>query len=320
MATRQFPHPSAEASSFKVGDAVRWTVLSGKSPYVGSVTHIHPGINKVDVEFPVGGNQRLSPEELVLVPKEEGKSTVTKDTSYSSYDKAKSEAAYGKFGDKDKKMAAKVAAMSAGVTEEVYKTSKMASGIAEKFAGDVVEKLATDTLACVKDGMTDIQAYQKLYPAYAHVCSDGFMRAAIGRVYKEAFQFVGEKPQVIKWIEQAGFDVQKLEAPKNFTYHGTQVYRIVPIDNGEKSDRFVFGDSKKGPWVEALRLSVVPGEDGKWIYKIVLESSRGEASHLVDKVFESGQEQQLIKYLRDNTGESGRALEKTPPGSIREIR
>ena len=319
MATRQFPHPSAEATAFKVGDQVRWTVLSGKSPYVGSVTHIHPGINKVDVELPVGGNQRFSPEELVLVPKEDGKSTVTKDTSYSSYDKAKSEAAYGKFGDKDKKMAAKVAAMSAGVTEEVYKTSKMASGIAEKFAGDVVEKLASDTLACVQDGMTDIQAYQKLYPKYETICSDGFMRAAIGRVYKEAFQFVGEKPQVVKWIEQAGFDAQKLEAAKNFTYHGTQVYRIVPIIEGEKAKEFVFGDSN-GPWIEALRLAVVPVKEGKWVYKIVLESRSGEASHTVDKVFESGQEQQLIKYLRDNTGESGRALEKTPPGNIEQVR
>jgi len=59
----------------------------------------------------------------------------------------------------------------------------MATKVASSFASTVVDKLANDVVACVEKGMTDIQAYQSLYPQYENMCSDGFMRTAISKIY-----------------------------------------------------------------------------------------------------------------------------------------
>lgn len=176
-----YPHPSGSAENYKVGDQVKWfTSEKSISPYVGVVTQVCPGINKLWVDFPIGGNQQKDPTELILITPFVGTSPVEEDTGYSSYDKTVSEENYGTLREKVKKMAREM------VTKEAseQRVSKMASKVAGSFADNVVTKLAGDVVSCLHKGMTDIQAYQSLYPQYENTCSDGFMRSAISKIYK----------------------------------------------------------------------------------------------------------------------------------------
>ena len=53
---------------FYVGQPVRWMHSTRHiSPYIGKVVAIHPNIYKVDVNFPIGGVRRMSPEDLIPV-------------------------------------------------------------------------------------------------------------------------------------------------------------------------------------------------------------------------------------------------------------
>jgi len=176
-----YPNPSAAAESFKVGDQVKW-FIPGKeaSAEVGVVTQVCPGINKVWVEFQNGGNQQRDPSELLMVTPFTGQSPVTEDTGYSSYSKSISDKSYGTPGDAVLKLAHKL--VSKEIPENV-KLAGMATKVASSFASTVVDKLANDVVACVEKGMTDIQAYQSLYPQYENMCSDGFMRTAISKIY-----------------------------------------------------------------------------------------------------------------------------------------
>jgi hypothetical protein len=185
-----FPHPSGSAENYNVGDQVKWfTSEKSISPYVGVVTQVCPGINKVWVDFPIGGNQQKDPTELILITPFVGTSPVNEDTGYSSYDKTVSEETYGTLQENVKKMAkqlvSKETAVSAKTASEA-RLSKMASKVAGSFADTVITKLASDVVDCIDKGMTDIQAYQGLYPRYANICSDGLMRSAISRIYKNA--------------------------------------------------------------------------------------------------------------------------------------
>lgn len=177
-----FPHPSGSAENYKIGDQVKWfTSEKSISPYVGVVTQVCPPVNKVWVDFPIGGNQQKDPTELILITPFVGTSPVEEDTGYDSYGKTISDENYGTFQDKVKKMAKGIASKEA--SENLV--SKMASKVARDFAGKVVSKLAGDIISCSKKGMSDIQTYQSLYPLYEKTCSDGFMRNAISKVYRE---------------------------------------------------------------------------------------------------------------------------------------
>lgn len=176
-----YPHPSGSAENYKIGDQVKWfTSEKSISPYVGVVTQICPSINKVWVDFPIGGNQQKDPTELILITPYMGISPVAEDTGYSSIDKTISEDTYGTLQDKVKKMAKQMVN-----TETVQdKRSKMASKVAVSFAETVVDKLAGGVVSCINKGLSDIQAYQSLFPQYENTCSDGFMRSAISKIYK----------------------------------------------------------------------------------------------------------------------------------------
>lgn len=179
-----YPNPSAAAESYRVGDQVRWFVNEQAiSPYVGVVTQICPSVNKVWVEFPVGGNQQKDPTELILVTPFAGRSPVTKDTGYSDHEKEISDKTYGTLREKTVKLAQRIIAKEMGVAVEKIRISKMASKVAQSFAEGVVEKIAGDVLQCIDKKMTDAQAYQSLYPRYEKICSDGFMREAIRKIY-----------------------------------------------------------------------------------------------------------------------------------------
>lgn len=224
-----FPNPSAAAENFSVGDQVRWFVNEREiSPYIGVVTQICPSINKLWVEFPIGGNQQKDPTELILVTKFMGEAPIAEDTGYSSYDKAKSDETYGRIDKKVIDLARKLIqkkafvddseegrerqrirkqeqeraqqeqrkkekhrrgdspewSYSEGLEPKPFAVREASERIAKNFATDVVEKLSTDVQDCLSKGMTDIYAYQTLYPKYEKICSESFFRGAISRMYK----------------------------------------------------------------------------------------------------------------------------------------
>lgn len=179
------PNKSAVATNFKIGDPVKWVISETQiSPYIGVVTEICPGINKIWVEMPIGGNQQFDPSDLILVPPEQGTPLVQKNTGYSSYDKEKSHQEFGNIGDKKVvKLAEELLAKKLDVDVGTYRINKMASTIAHKYATEVIEKISSDILACKDKGLADIQAYQDIYNKYASKCSDGFMKHAIQKIY-----------------------------------------------------------------------------------------------------------------------------------------
>lgn len=182
-----YPNKGADAASFTPGDVVKWYVNEREaSPYTGRVTEVHPGIQKVDVEWQVGGNQRMDPTDLIMITPFQGTSPVTEDTGYSSYDKEVSKKNYGTLRQHMKDQAKKVAAQTTGVSEEMFGVRELAKKVATDFADGVVDKLADDVLIGVERGLSDVQIYQALYPKYANICSDGFMRTAIEKIFKMA--------------------------------------------------------------------------------------------------------------------------------------
>lgn len=178
------PNKSALATNFKVGDPVRWMVSQTQiSPYVGKVSEICPSINKVWVEFPIGGNQQRDPSELILVPPEQGISPVQHSTGYSSYDKEISHRDYGTLSDpKVVKLAQSLVEKTANTDTDAAKVTKMASKVAGEFAEHTVEKLAKDVLSCFARGLNDVSTYQAIYEKYGSRCSDGFLRHAIQKI------------------------------------------------------------------------------------------------------------------------------------------
>lgn len=182
-----YPHPSAAAENFHVGDQVRWYVNEKEiSPYIGRVTEISGPANKVWVDFPVGGNQQKDPTELILVTPFAGASQVTEENGYGSYEKQISNRNYGTLRDRSVKLAESIVKKELGEKSKKTRVQKMASKVARNFAVDVVEKFSKDVLAGLEAGHSDIQTYQRLYPHYERICSDDFMRNAIGIIYKEA--------------------------------------------------------------------------------------------------------------------------------------
>jgi len=172
-----FPHPSADARNFRPGDPVKWFITEKDiSPYIGRVTEICPKINKIWVDFQVGGNQQMDPMDLILIPPTQGLSPIKEETGYSNYDKTVSKE---NFGD----METVLSGVSFKDIAKKKAIKKMASEVVYKFATEVTEKLSTDILGCMRQGMSDIQAYQELYPRYEKSCSDGFMRIAIDKIY-----------------------------------------------------------------------------------------------------------------------------------------
>lgn len=181
------PNKSALATNYKVGDPVRWMISQTDiSPYIGKVSEVCPGINKVWVEFPVGGNQQVDPSELIIVPPEQGVSPVQFSTGYSSYDKEISHRNYGTLSDpKVVKLAKSLIAKASSEKNEEYRISSLASKVANTFATDTVEKLASDILKCFEKGMNDISTYQSVYNKYGSKCSDGFLRHAVQSIAAE---------------------------------------------------------------------------------------------------------------------------------------
>jgi len=180
-----FPNAAA-AESFKVGQQVKWFINEGAvSPYIGRVSEVCPGINKVWVEWPIGGNTQMDPTDLIIVTAEsDGISQIDKETGYGSFDKEKSKKNFGDLQPRSLvRLANKIASEISGEMESDFRRSVQAEDIAQKFASDVIEKVSSDILDCKKSGMSDVQAYCEVYPKYENICSDHLMRFAIGKIY-----------------------------------------------------------------------------------------------------------------------------------------
>ena len=179
-----FPNPTSDAQTYTIGEQVKCYVNEREiSPYVGRVSEICPSINKVWVEWPLGGNQQMDPVDLIKVPPFVGQSPIMEESGYSSYDKQRSQEQYGRMGPHVIRLAQKMIAEKVTAEGKEANRSVMASRVAQKFASEVVDRLACDVLKCIEKGMSDVQAYQSVYASLGDICSDGFVREAIERIY-----------------------------------------------------------------------------------------------------------------------------------------
>jgi len=150
-----------------VGDSVKkWISDRCLTPYVGIITNICPSIYKVDVQWPLG-NVREDPEMLVKVNPIFGLPSVKVDTGYSGYDKSISEKFYGK------------------VPSQIRPSDKMYIRVAHTFATEIIGNLVDEISGCVKQGMTDLQTYNKVYGKFGSICSDHIIRSTIQKFYKK---------------------------------------------------------------------------------------------------------------------------------------
>lgn len=152
---------------FKPGDHVRKFISERSvSPYTGVVTHVVPTTYKVWVEWPIGHMQE-DPEFLVKLGPLQGLPVSIRDTGYSSYEKSLSEKFRG------------------SIPKRVMATNKMAIRVAHTFATKVVDKLVDHIVACHDRGLTDIQAYNRVYTKFSSICSDHIMRTSIKKIYDD---------------------------------------------------------------------------------------------------------------------------------------
>jgi len=167
--------------AFKVGDCVRKFVTEWNvSPYTGVVTQLAPVANKVWVQWPFA-NQSEDPEYLVKVnPLVSGMPTSVVDRGYSSYEKNLSDEANGSM---PKRVTPSRDLKRILVPKMASETNKMAIRIAHTFATKVVDKLVDSISVCQEDGLTDVQAYNKVFKDYGDICSDYIIKSSIQRVY-----------------------------------------------------------------------------------------------------------------------------------------
>jgi len=161
-----YPMTSAP-EDFCVGDTVRkWVSERSVTPYVGIVTNIHPGIHKLDVQWP-RGNMREDPEEIIKVNPIFGIPSVSQDTGYGSYDKSLSEKLHGK------------------IPKRVMPSDKMPIRIAHTFANKIIGNIVDDIVDCYKGNLNEVQAYNQVYRKYSNTCSDFIIRSSIQKVYRD---------------------------------------------------------------------------------------------------------------------------------------
>lgn len=178
-------HPnSASVESFKPGMQVRWFIDSANtSPYIGRVTHTVPATVKVWVEWPVGYATQHGPEELLIVPPQEGLSQVDEDDGYSSYEKTLSEKEFGKMGpNKLKERAFKLASRTAGIL--LVDDTDMASRVASDHTRELF-RVACLAKSSLDEGKTGLQAYDAAFAKFAGICSDESIRGQISLVYAD---------------------------------------------------------------------------------------------------------------------------------------
>jgi len=128
-------------------------------------------------------------EELIIVPPEQGESPVSVDSRLQLVrEKDKSEKFFGTLSPKViKKLAHSVVSAKderlAGLLVEKEETPKMASKIADTFAANNINKVTERVMMCKQAGLSDLQAYHKMYDLYSKTASDTSLRDSVFSVY-----------------------------------------------------------------------------------------------------------------------------------------
>ena len=166
-----FPNAAANAEDFKVNQPVVHNINSKEvSKPVGRVVEVDAKANKVWVQFPMGDKIQIDPSELKKVTDQPNMAPVETD---------------GTVTKKVVKLAESLVAAKTNISEEEYRTHKMASNVAHRYATDKVDKLCADIVTCKEAGMGDIATYNDIYAKYSSTCSDDFIKGAIEKVYEE---------------------------------------------------------------------------------------------------------------------------------------
>jgi hypothetical protein len=165
-----YPH-AARPEDFKIGDQVKWFISeSAVSPYVGRVYAINPKTVKVWVTWPIGGNTQHGPEELILVPPEQGLSVITQPApGGSNWEVQKSERIFGKL------TPANVVAPS--------EMKKMASSIVSSEMAESAVRLAS---AMASDGMHELIAHDRMTTVYGGILPPDAIKSALQQAYYAA--------------------------------------------------------------------------------------------------------------------------------------
>lgn len=163
--------------NFQVGDCVRKFITEQSvTPFTGVVTQICPTTYKVWVQWPIENTQE-SPETLIKVnPNISGMPTSIVDRGYGSYEKSLSEKNYGQIP-------RRITPSRDLLPMKITASDKMAIRIAHTFAVNVVNKLVDDIGRCCDNGLSDIQAYNRIFHKYGNICSDHIIRTSIEKVY-----------------------------------------------------------------------------------------------------------------------------------------
>ena len=119
-----------------------------------------------------------------------GMPTSVVDRGYSSYEKSLSDEAHGSL---PKRITPSRDLKRVLVPKMATETNKMAIRIAHGFATKVINKLVDNISECKESGLTDVQAYNKIFEDYGDFCSDYIIKSldtAVLRIEnKEAFVY-----------------------------------------------------------------------------------------------------------------------------------
>ena len=106
--------------------------------------------------------------------------TAIVDRGYGSYEKSLSEQTYGSL---PKRVTPSRDLKRVLIPRMATETNKMVIRIAHTFATNVIGKLVESIDDCQRVGMTDVQAYNKIFRDYGDFCSDSIIKSSIQRVY-----------------------------------------------------------------------------------------------------------------------------------------
>lgn len=189
--------------SFKIGEVVRKFITDQSvTPFVGTVTHVVPSTYKVWVQWPTAHVQE-SPEDLIKVnPLFYGMPTAIQDAGYDSIEKSRSEESRGMLQkrqdivDRPANFPALPGLMRGPqrllglrpmgiMPKPMLASDKMVIRVAHTFATTVVDKLIDGIVACKNNGLTDLQAYNRIFEKFSNICSDHIIRSSIEKIYQE---------------------------------------------------------------------------------------------------------------------------------------
>ena len=163
-----YPMMSA-AEDYKPGDCVRKFITDRNcTPFVGVVCQVVPATQKVWVQWPTEKASE-SPETLVKVNPALGMPTALTDTGYSSYETERSKKQFGPSPLKPR-------------PETAYE--RMGIRVAHTYATVTVGNLVDEIATCASEGLTDVQAYDRVWRKYGSTCSDHVVRMSVDRVYQ----------------------------------------------------------------------------------------------------------------------------------------